>query len=278
MLKTLGADMYALGRANPSEEVSTGDGMYRLEHVMKHDFWAATSLYRPVASRDEDKGAERGRIVLKLYRQQKFVVLPMRWIGRWLRRREMNNLRRLEGIANVPHVLGRFETTGFFYRYIQGRSLDEGARLSQQFFDELVELIRQIHKRRMAYMDMNKRGNILCGTDGRPYLIDFQISMHVGKYALGIPALSGWFLRMLQREDLFHLYKHKVRLRLDLVRGEELELLRMSRLIRVHRIIAGPFHRARRAVLRCLHRRGLLRSGGSEDRSPENNPDRFLRH
>ena len=60
-----------------------------------------------------------------------------------------------------------------------GYPLGRDERVSDTFFDELAELVSWLHERHMAYVDLNKRQNILMGDDGRPYLIDFQISLHL---------------------------------------------------------------------------------------------------
>ncbi|MHC4286846.1 MAG: hypothetical protein ACYSUS_01005 [Planctomycetota bacterium] len=119
-------------------------------------------------------------------------------------------------------------------------------------------------------MDLNKRVNILIGQDGRPYVIDFQISVF-------LPAK--WCSRLrkaFQKEDLYHLLKHKRKLRPDLpTEQEHPHVKRPSFLIRLRRIIAYPFQKVRRSILRLMYRKNILYYDPTSNRSPENNPSRF---
>ena len=62
-------------------------------------------------------------------------------------------------------------------------------------------LLQHLHRRGVAHNDLAKEANWLVLTDGTPALIDFQLAMR------GHPR-SRW-MRLLAREDLRHLLKHK---------------------------------------------------------------------
>src|SRR3546814_1071770 len=62
-------------------------------------------------------------------------------------------------------------------------------------------LLQGLHRRGVAHNDLAKEANWLVLADGRPALIDFQLAV------LGKPR-SRW-MRLLAREDLRHLLKHK---------------------------------------------------------------------
>src|SRR6185295_15141631 len=87
------------------------------------------------------------------------------------------------------------------------------------FFAQLQALILELHRRGIAYVDTNKPENILLGDDGRPHLIDFQISWDLHDF--GNWWLNRWWLHRLQREDFYHILKHKLRLRPDEMTPEE---------------------------------------------------------
>ena len=98
---------------------------------------------------------------------------------------------------------------------------------------------------------MNKSPNILVGDDGRPYLIDFQISGDLHEW--GDTFITRWLLARLQREDHYHLLKHKRRLRPDeLTAQERLAAARRSLLIRLHRVISKPYFLIRRSLFKRL--------------------------
>lgn len=259
----LNNDMYACGRKGLPDAIFCCHQTWQLENVFKHDFFACTGLY---VCRDTHQ-----RCVLKMSRLQSFIGIPTAWIGRFLRNRELNIIKKLDGIDQVPKLLTTFGRNGLIYQYIEGQSLDERPVLANNFFFMLGQLLEKIHDRNVCYMDLNKRGNILVGKDGRPYLIDFQIS-------LLLPGKSCSRLRQhLQKEDYYHLLKHKRRFRPELLRENEWEKSRKtSRLIKLHRFIGNPFRSLRRGILRFLYRKQILTPRSHMLSTPENDHQRFL--
>lgn len=255
--------MYACGEAGLPHHITCNQKQWELEKVFKHDFFACTGCYRCVQTNE--------RIVLKINRLHPFFGIPLAWIGRFLCSREKVILKELQDLDQVPHIIKPFGHNGLIYHYIEGRSLDEKPDLPDDFFDQLQALLNTIHQRHICYMDLNKRGNILLGRDGRPYVIDFQISLFMpAKWANKVRAAF-------QREDLYHLLKHKRKLRPDLLLDDEKEnAQKLSVLIRLHRPVAWLFQRIRRPILRLLHKKNVLRSDLTSDPSPENDPNRFL--
>lgn len=217
------------------------------EHVetFKHDFFAATGLYR----------GPRGPAVLKLGRQTDLLSVPMAWLGAFLARREERLYRLLHDVPGIPECIGLTCGTGFLHAFVPGRPLGRADRVSDAFFDQLAALLAAVHARGIAYVDLNKRQNILLGDDGRPWLIDFQISLHVPRSGWGrVPGMRRLLARF-QREDWYHFLKHKRRLRADLMTPEELERVeRVSFWIRLHRGLTRPLTYLRRATLRRLKR------------------------
>ncbi|MCI0499260.1 MAG: hypothetical protein L0Y36_06235 [Planctomycetales bacterium] len=263
-MKRLRSDMYACGEVGLPPRITCSGLQWRLVTVFKHDFFACTGKYQSELTQEE--------CVLKVSRLQPFFGIPLDGVGQFLRNRELNILRRLQDIDQVPHIIKPYGCNGLLYRLIEGQSLDERPTLPDDFFGQLRTLLQTIHQRNICYIDMNKRGNILVGKDGRPFLIDFQISLH-------LPATwCGFLRRALQREDNYHLLKHNRKLRPDLLTPEEMVRSRKpSILIRVHRVITHPYRQLRRALLRSLYKAHILTADSASSGSPENNPRRFLR-
>ena len=238
--KPLSAWLLALGHDSLPGQIVVRQKKYKLQKLFKHDFWAASGLY----------GNGNSQIVLKIYRRQDLLGLPMNWLGRRMAEREISFYRCLKDLPGVAELLGRFGQNGFVHDYIPGQTLLEypTERIGDDFFDQLAELMQHVHERGIAYVDANKRDNVIVGEDGRPYLIDFQISWrpkHNG--------LSDWALRFMQRMDMYHIFKHKSRLRPDLMRAEEWQLRRNPGLaLKLHRLIAVPFREFRRTTLRRI--------------------------
>jgi RIO-like serine/threonine protein kinase len=245
--------MRALGRRDLPATIVAGGVVYRHERTHKHDFWAATGFYVSDAGH---------RVVLKMSRTEDFAGFPLAWVGRWLCRREMRFYNKLSDLPNVPPVLGTVGQTGFVHAYVEGRPLSRDRPVPDGFFDKLVALLRELHRRGIAYVDTNKPENILLGDDGLPHLIDFQISYDLQE--LGNTWLNRK-LRQLQREDLYHILKHKKRLRPDEMAPEELAAAeRKSWLIRLHRLITRPYFLLRRRTFKRLRQAGRLLPEGSK--------------
>jgi hypothetical protein len=150
-------------------------------------------------------------------------------------------------------LLGALGETGFMHAFVPGHPLGRRESVGDAFFDELFALVRALHARHIAYVDLNKRQNILVGDDGRPYLIDFQISLLLPPAGWQRWRLARWLLARFQQADCYHCLKHKRRLRPDqLTADEQRAVARLSPWIRLHRWIARPLTRFRRRTLRHL--------------------------
>ena len=212
--------------------------------VFKHDSWAATALYA------DDRGE---RIVCKLNRMQPALGVGLGWLGRRLATREMRALERLRDLPNVPvpcgpvRVNGRELPNAAARAFVSGHPLAGNEHVGDDFFPELLDLLTAMHRRGIAYVDLHKRENILVGDDGRPHLIDFQISFDVTNPRVRwLPGIREVF-EMLCQSDLYHLTKHVTRHRPD----QRLPGLTEARpwWIDAHRAAAMPFRELRRRLL-----------------------------
>jgi hypothetical protein len=263
---------YALGEEGLPKQITCLGHPYALEKVLKYDFVAGTGLYQAA---DADAGLPR-RLVCKINRRMHFCFIPLGLLGRLITYSEVCNLRRCQNIRGVPKVLARLGTHMYVYEYIEGKSLSESPPLPAGFFDDLIAVARQVHEQDLIHFDLNKRGNILLGDDGRAYIIDFQVSRHMGDRFLISKGLSARLRRRLQAYDIYHIYKHKRRLQPQLLTEAENRLSRDHSLpLRVHRAIAKPYKRVRRACLRYLHNKGILTPGENASTCIETDPTRW---
>ena len=244
----------ALGKSGLPPTLALSGERYHLMRTIKHDFFAATGLYRDDAGR---------QVVLKVGRIEPFAGISLKWIGWLLRHRELHFYRKLADLPNVPRVLGTVGDTGFVMQYVEGRPLADQGHVPDRFFDDLLALVHEIHRRDMAYVDTNKPQNILIGADGKPHLIDFQISWDTDR--LGDWWWNRWVVRHLQRDDLYHLTKHKRRRRPDELTPADRQLLeRKSAFIRIHRVLSKPYFLMRRRIFNRLRKTGRLLPEGSK--------------
>lgn len=220
---------------------------YTFHRMLKDDFFSLNILY--TNSRHEG-------YVLKLSDFRFVGGWMLRPLAAWISRRESTIYQMVADIPGIPALGPRFGRRGYFHQFIEGKTLHEierqiierchvaaghpafgtaGTILASDFFEQLKTIIHEIHHRRIFYVDLNKRGNIICSTKGKPYLIDFQICLHM-------PVRQGWlgvltekiFQRVIQ-EDLYHLYKHKKTFQPQLMTEAETRLAKRSTLNKRYR-------------------------------------------
>lgn len=287
MTTSFGYQLRACGSKALPPAISIANRHYTLVRVFKHDFFAATALYQYHPAQPDKltmmitpiiTETFPNTVVLKIARTSSLLGMPMLWLGQLLAKHELSILKRLEDIHAVPRILGTLGKVGFVYQYIEGLSLDEKPSLPDNFFEQLQSLVNKIHTHRVAYIDMNKKGNILIRPDGSPAMIDFQISFHIPQRLLGSRRLTSRLLKALQKEDFYHLLKHKRRLRPDLMTDQQIrQSRRVSPLIALHRIIARPLTTMRRRSLAMIFRKGHITADNENPRTPENDPTRWLK-
>jgi hypothetical protein len=130
---------------------------------------------------------------------------------------------------------------------VEGHDLRRGAPVPDDFFPRLEDGLRAMHARRFAYVDLEKPENVLCGADGRPYLVDFQIAWSFRRCPWPFTLLRRW----LQEADRYHAKKLQRRLRPDQMSAAELERSRRRPAhVRLFGNLSHPFRRLRRAILR----------------------------
>ena len=244
----------ALGQSDLPKSFILNGIPYQHEKAVKHDFFAATAFYLSSAGE---------RVVLKIGRTQDYAGLPLLWLGRWLCNREIRFYQACQDLPNVPKFLGRVGKTGFVHAYVPGHPLSKEQPIPNDFFDDLAQLLQELHRRNIAYVDTNKPQNILQGDDGRPHLIDFQISFDLHDF--GDNVITRALLRRLQKEDLYHTLKHKRKLRPDLLTPDEAARAKeVSWFIKLHRFITKPYFLIRRRTFKRLRDSGQLAPEGSK--------------
>lgn len=254
MKKPLPSSLLALGRSTLPKTFRIGGKQYRFAQLFKHDFFAATALYE---SADE-------KVVLKIGRTADFFGMPAMWVGRFLARREESAYLALADLESVPGFLGRWGPTAIVHQFIEGQPLSRERTVPDDFFQRLREAIQALHARDMAYVDLEKRQNVLVGDDGKPYLIDFQIAWHLPEKLGGQTRPARWLRRRLQAGDRYHLLKLQRRIRRDQLTDEQIRAsYRKPPSISLHRWITAPFTKVRRAVLKRVDPSRRLGERGS---------------
>jgi len=215
---------------------------YTLEKVLKHDFFAVTARFR---------GPDGEAVCLKHYHTEPWLGMELEWAGRLMADREVRHYGLLQDLDGVPRLLGRVGKSAFAHSWVEGNDLlDHKDRLPDDFFDRLAALVEAVHRHGMAYIDMNKPDNVIVAGDGRPVLIDFQISWAPRPSRGPLGRLKRRLLAMFQKSDLYHVRKLKRLYRPDLMTPEELAAgKRRPWFLNLHRLIGAPLRDFRRKFL-----------------------------
>ena len=127
-----------------------------------------------------------------------------RWWARAFARRaaarEARALAKLAGVDGVPALLG-WNGRELLRGYIAGAPMQQARPQSRDYYRRALRLLSVLHRRGIGHNDLAKEPNWLVREDGRPALVDFQIAWTRGR--------RGRLFRLLAREDLRHLLKHK---------------------------------------------------------------------
>ncbi|WP_337177024.1 hypothetical protein [Paludisphaera sp.] len=232
----------ALGDASPPDSLEIDGRPHRLVEVFKHDSWAATSLYI------DEAGTRR---VVKLHRKQSAFGVPLSWVGLMTARRESTMLGALSDLPGIPELSGPVAIGGAVQRngvareFVEGHPLGDRERVGDDFFPALDRLLKTMHGRRIVYVDLHKRENVLVDAHGRPCLFDFQIG---ARWPRWLPA--GFVFGLLTASDDYHMRKHWARCRPDQYAADATTgTVPPPWWIRAHRLVARPIREMRRRLL-----------------------------
>ena len=123
-----------------------------------------------------------------------------RWIARGLAAREAAALRALGGVEGVPLLIG-FEHGVLRRSFITGEPMHVAHPRSREYFASGLKVLIAVHRRGVAHNDLAKEPNWLCLPNDRAAIVDFQLAV--------VAKRRGKLFRILAREDLRHLCKHK---------------------------------------------------------------------
>jgi hypothetical protein len=230
-------------------EIQLRGGFYRRVAIFKHDFYAATGLYRLVGEPSTVTGP--AQVVLKIYHTDSYFGLPLRWLGRLLCRRETRLCEALAGIEGVPRLLERYGASGLVREFVPGCNLRETPGVDAQFFPRLERILAEVHARGITHNDLSKPENILVKSDGRPVLIDFQIALDTNSRIPLLQTVAHWIRHYLQGVDRYHLCKNHRRARpLDFTAQERAASRRKGIILTMHGWIRVPYRKVRHFVLK----------------------------
>lgn len=123
-----------------------------------------------------------------------------RWLAARLAAREARALQCAEALDFVPRLLA-WQPKSLCRDWQDGQPMQIARPRDPDYFRRALRQLRQLHRLGIAHNDLAKEPNWLVTPDGRPAIIDFQLAT--------ISRRRGRWFRILAREDIRHLLKHK---------------------------------------------------------------------
>lgn len=164
---------------------------WRREALLKADLFSKVELGRDL------RFPRHALLVRRDLGHARWWTRPLAWL---LFRREARALGLVRGIEGVPPLVAT-EDTALLRGWIEGRPLQVARPCDAAFYRDALRLLAQIHRRGVAHNDLAKKPNWLMRPDGRAAVVDFQLATAHRR--------RGRLFRLLAREDLRHLMKHK---------------------------------------------------------------------
>lgn len=136
----------------------------------------------------------------RIRRDTRAARFGLRWFARSAAAREARVLRALAGLDGVPQLLAWHD--GVLERsYMDGAPMQRAQPRDPRYYRAAHALLKRLRARGVAHNDLAKEPNWLQRADGSPAVVDFQIAW--------VSRRRGGLFRLLAREDLRHLLKHK---------------------------------------------------------------------
>jgi RIO-like serine/threonine protein kinase len=203
--------------------------MFPADVPRKLSEWAEHSL-----ATGENVLATSNQGTILLYREGgDSLVVKTAMGGRAMRRarqatllREAEAYRRMAGIGGVPRCLGLVADRYLVLEHVAGVPYRDAAIADrEQWFADLLAVIRAFHDSGVAHGDLKSKSNLLARDDGRPCVVDFGTTVLLKP---GFHPLNRRMFEYLKRLDLNAWVKHKYHGRYEDVSEQDRSLLNYS--------------------------------------------------
>jgi len=183
-------------------------GRYELRQPLKRDLFSRVE--RGVLLADDGSATS---VILRDWRDAPLWTRPLSIL---LAQREACSIGALPPIDGVPALVARGR--GWLMRsHVDGLPLHEAPPRDARWYAQARRLLQTVHKAGVTHNDLAKEPNWIVRDDGGPGIVDFQLA-RVARARRGSS-------RLLAREDLRHLLKHKRKYARALLTPTELRLL-----------------------------------------------------
>ena len=162
----------------------------------------------------------------------------MRWLSRFMLRREARVYALLKNLPAVPRCYGLLRNRYLVLEYIEGVSMRHAEIDDREsFFTELLNTIQALHARGIAHSDLQKKENLLVIGRRHPCLLDFGAAV---VWKSGFAPFNHMHYRFAQRLDFNQWAKLKYRGRFEQMSEADRPYYRRSMLEKIARALKRP--------------------------------------
>ncbi|MDH3342953.1 MAG: hypothetical protein OEM07_04440 [Gammaproteobacteria bacterium] len=120
---------------------------------------------------------------------------------------EARAYQKLKGLKGIPACYGLINNQYLALEFIDGEPIRNKRPVNEdQYFETLLELIRAMHKKDIAHMDLKKKDNLLVTHHDQPCVLDFGAAVIRKK---GFHPVNHFLYRLAVRFDYNAWVKHK---------------------------------------------------------------------
>lgn len=193
----------------------------------------------------------QGHIYLYEDESRRLIIkVPMGWgIGRFIRRIMLRNefrvYSKLSAVNGIPRCFGFLKRSYLVLQFIDGVSV-KNARIAnrEQFYKDLLELIKDLHTAGVAHGDLKKKDNLLVVDEQIPCVIDFGVAVIKKK---GFAPFNHFFYNIASKFDFNAWVKLKYNNKLENITDEDRKYYNRT-------IIETVSHQIKRVYRNCKRR------------------------
>ncbi len=118
-------------------------------------------------------------------------------------------LKKLDGVANIPQVIGLEDYNCLLISLIEGDEIKKCVHLlTKNSFDQLLEIADNLHSRGVLHLDLGHKSNIMVDQHGNPAIIDFNSSLYLPPNSFFRP-----LIHLLAKIDHYSILRLKIKFR-----------------------------------------------------------------
>ncbi|MGD8239090.1 MAG: hypothetical protein PVH68_11090, partial [Armatimonadota bacterium] len=147
-----------------------------------------------------------------------------------------------------PSFHHRIDRYALAVEYIEGKNCSQCApgELGREFFEQLGQIVEDLHDRGVAHCDLKKDTNVMVDGDGRPHVIDLAAALPRRRGPVLLRLLMPWVWPRFARDDVKAIAKLKRKLAPELLTDEQRRIL--DHRTRGERVLKFVMRTARRII------------------------------